>query len=163
MPRPIIFFKCQGFQYLSSSEDIVCLQVPSPNNFYYLHLFKIFNNLNIGVFLFFIHPVSEYYVGRYTVCQGCIFSILTMGNIIFIAFGKNMVKIEKKVGEREGKRGKEEKVIFPPKRQVFSIFLPPGRVGWIRVKNEEVQLGKNMIFQRGWAEIGKFWKIYTPP
>ena len=77
--------------------------------------------------------MSEYYVGRYTVCQGCIFSILTMGNIIFIAFGKNIEKKSRgkgrKSGEREGKRGKEEKVIFPPEEIVFHFSSP--RKGWV--------------------------------
>ena len=54
----------------------------------------------------------------------------------------NFVKENRKrKGEKAAKSGE--------KAYVFYIFLPPGRVGWIRVKNEEVQLGKNMIFQRG--------------
>ena len=68
--------------------------------------------------------MSEYYVGRYTVCQGCIFSILTMGNIIFIAFGKNMVKNRKKVGERGEKGGKGRK-----KGERGKSHLPPEEIG----------------------------------
>ena len=80
--------------------------------------------------------MSEYYVGRYTVCQGCIFSILTMGNIIFIAFGKNMVKNRKKSrgkgrkrGKGKEKGGKRKKSSSPRRDRYFPFFFPPEGLG----------------------------------